>query len=184
MRAKRIRLGEVAVGVAVGLGAELGRQVLGAPGQARSGAGSSPRRCRRGTGRLRSRSPAPGSRCCRRGARACASRTASLASRCVDRRAALRLRQQDRVRLAGDDAVEVVVGQAGVERVDAHEESRPLGLLRRPRAGSRGAIARAAGLRSSATESSRSTISASAPPVKRSCRASSRCRRERTDRSA
>ena len=38
--------------------------------------------------------------------------------------AAFGLRQHDRVRAAGNDRVEIGVGQAGVERVDAHEEAR------------------------------------------------------------
>ncbi len=45
-----------------------------------------------------------------------------------DRRAAFRLRQQDHVRAPGHHAVEIGVGQAGVERVDPHDEARTLRL--------------------------------------------------------
>ena len=78
-------------------------------------------------------------------------------------RAAFRLRQQDRVRSRRHDGVEVGVGEAGRERVDAHEQARPRCLRDLPACRNAAALARAASLRSGAIESSRSTITASAP---------------------
>ncbi len=43
-------------------------------------------------------------------------------------RAAFRLRKQNRVRRAGNDGVEIGVGHAGVEAVDAHQQARALFL--------------------------------------------------------
>ena len=63
-----------------------------------------------------------------------------------DRRAAFRLRQQDRIRLRRHDGVEVGVGQAGRDAVDAHQQARALRLRhrrleKRRRARARGVLA-------------------------------------------
>ena len=63
-----------------------------------------------------------------------------------DRRAAFRLRQQDGVRARRHDGVEVGVGQAGRDAVDAHQQARALRLRHRAlekcgRAGARRVLA-------------------------------------------
>ena len=113
-----------------------------------------------------------------------ASRAVSLASRCTTLGAAFRLGKHDGVGLAGDNGIEVGVGHAGVEAIDAHEQARP--LLGGPRAlekiQRRGAGGRS--FRSGVIESSRSMITASAPLASGLVELGVRRRRERTEESA
>ena len=81
-----------------------------------------------------------------------------------DGRAAFSLRQHDGVGPRRHDGVEIGVGEAGIQAVDAHEKIRP-GAVAAVSLRNAAALCRARALPSSAIESSRSTISASAPLV-------------------
>ena len=111
--------------VAVGLAAEFGRQILRAPGdagEARACAaiGAAEKQRRGGLGRERQNLDAALGQAVQRLARG------ELGVEMNDGRAAFGLGQQDRVGPPGDHGVEIGVGQAGVERVHAHDEARAL----------------------------------------------------------
>ena len=93
---------------------------------------------------------------------AMASRAASLASAWITDAPPSAFGSRMASGLRRHDGVEVGVGQAGGDAVDAHQQARALRLRHRVLDEGRGARARGA-LRSGAIESSRSTIMASAP---------------------
>ena len=111
--------------VAVRLRAELGGEVLGAPGDA-----GEPRACAAvgaaeekrcgGFGRERQDLDRAVGEPVQRLARG------ELGIEMRDRRAAFGLGQQDRIGAAGNHGIEVGIGQAGVERIHAHDELRPV----------------------------------------------------------
>ena len=122
-----IGLGERAVGLAVGLGAELGRQVFRAPGhadqtRARIAVGAGREQPSRRLNRLRDNFDRalgqPGDGLAR----------GQLGIEMGDGGAAFRLGKQHGVRPARHDGVEIGIDQSGVEPVDAHQQARTLRL--------------------------------------------------------
>ena len=114
-----------AVGVAVGLGAELGGQIFGAPGQRAKAACSRRHKCRRGTSDAAVSVAIGMILIWPSGRPFCGLAHRELGVGMDDGRAAFRFRQHDGVGPARRDRVEIGVGQAGMQAVDAHDEIRP-----------------------------------------------------------
>ena len=167
---------EMSVAVAVGLGAELDRKILRAPGQAfqplaRAAIGAGEEHRLRGFGGDGDDVERAVGQAVDRLARG------DLGVAMDHRRAAFGLREHDAVGTAGHHGVEVVVGQAGGEPVDAHVDARALFRPAWPLS-KRRAWSRAPRPCSAARSNPRGRAAARRRRCPCPCRVSSGCRRE------
>ena len=155
---------ETALRIAVGLGAKLGGKVLGAPGRGRKAARWRRHKCRRETSAAAVSVAIGDDLDVAVGQAADAPRAPQAWRRaCTIEAPPSAFGSMTASGFAAHDGIEIGVGEAGLQAVDAHEEIGPRRCRHRLLEKRRRALSARASLPSRAIESSRSTISASAP---------------------